>query len=192
MAVKIKEGAPYKAFAEKLAQLRKDAGLSRAELGEKIGVSGRSLINYESGERIPFGDVCVKMSRFFGIPTEELLCVADPEGEMAKAETVNDMDRIFGKRSGDEAQDFLDGTQALLAGGTLSPEATIDFCDVMRQVLYEAEIRAKAKFTPNRFRTPEWRDRTEAQRAEAEKAIQKIRKRMDTRAAMREEEEDDE
>lgn len=187
MAVKIKEGAPYKAFAEKLTKLRADAGLSRAELGAKLGISGRSLINYESGERIPFGDVVAKMARFFGVSTDELLCVEDPEREMAKAETISDMDRIFGKRSGDDAQDFLDNTQAFLAGGTLSPEATIDFCDVMRQVLIEAEARAKEKFTPNRYRTPEWKDRTETQRAEADKAMRKIRNRMDERAALREE-----
>lgn len=189
MAVKIRENAPYRAFAENLAKLRTDAGLSRAELGEKLGISGRSLINYESGERIPFGDLCVRMARFFNLSVEELLCVDDPEGEMAKAETVSDMDRIFGKRSGNDAQDFLDNTQAFLAGGTLSPEATMDFCDVMRQVLLEAETRAKAKFTPNRFRTPEWKDRTETQRAEADKAVRKIRDRMETRASLRETEE---
>ena len=192
MAVKIKENAPYRAFAENLTQLRTDAGLSRAELGEKLGISGRSIINYESGERIPFGDLCVRMARFFGLTVEELLLVDDPENEMVKAETVADMDRIFGKKSGDAGQDFIDSTAALLAGGTLSPEATLDFVDVMRQVLVEAEARAKAKFTPNRYKTPEWQDRMDTQRAEADKAIQKIRDRMDERAALRAEESDEE
>lgn len=191
MAVKIKENAPYKAFAENLTKLRTEAGLSRAELGEKLGVSGRSLINYESGERIPFGDLCVRMARFFGITVEELLLVDDPETEMAKAETVADMDRIFGKKSGDAGQDFINNTQTFLAGGTLSPEATLDFVDVMRQVLIEAEVRAKAKFTPNRYKTPEWRDRMDAQQAETDMAVHKIRDRMDKRAALRAEEDEE-
>ena len=183
MAMHIKEDAPYKAFAENLTKLRTQAGLTRAELGEKLGIAGRTLVNYEKGERIPFGDTCVKMARFFGISVEELLLVDDPDEEMSKAETVSDMDRIFGKRSGDDAQDFLDNTQSFLAGGTLSPEATLDFCDIMRQIIFEAEGRAKEKFTPNRYRTPEWQDRMETQRAETSKAVQKIQDRMDRRDA---------
>ena len=62
MAATIREDAPYKEFAERLSKLRQDAGLTRAELGEKIGVAGRSIINYENGERIPYGDVCAKMA----------------------------------------------------------------------------------------------------------------------------------
>lgn len=186
MAMNIKENAPYRAFAENLIRLRKEARLSRKVLAKELGISPRSIVNYESGERIPFGDLCVKMAHFFGLSVEELLQVDNPEREMINAETVEDMDRIFGRRSAEEAQSFLDNTQAFLAGGSLSPEATLDFCDVMRQVLYEAEIRAKAKYTPSRFRTPEWKDRIHAQRAETDQAVRKIRGRMDERAALRE------
>ena len=86
MAATIREDAPYKEFAERLAKLRQDAGLTRAELGEKIGVAGRSIINYENGERIPYGDVCARMAGVFGITTDELLGVENPELEMARAE----------------------------------------------------------------------------------------------------------
>ena len=46
MAATIREDAPYKEFAERLTKLRTEAGLTRAQLGEKIGVAGRSIINY--------------------------------------------------------------------------------------------------------------------------------------------------
>ena len=79
MSAKIHESAPYRKFAEKLIQLRTEAKLSRAELAEKLGISARSIINYENGERIPFGDVCGKMAQVFGITTDELLGVENPD-----------------------------------------------------------------------------------------------------------------
>ena len=39
MAATIREDAPYRDFAERLTRLRTDAGLTRAQLGEKIGVA---------------------------------------------------------------------------------------------------------------------------------------------------------
>ena len=91
MAATIKDDAPYKDFAERLRKLRENAGLTRAQLGEKVGVSGRSIINYENGERIPFGDTCAKMAETFGITTDELLGVNNPQLEMAKAEALDSM-----------------------------------------------------------------------------------------------------
>ena len=40
-------------FGEKLKKLRTDARLSQSELAEKLGVTRRSIIYYESGERYP-------------------------------------------------------------------------------------------------------------------------------------------
>ncbi|MBQ8075431.1 MAG: helix-turn-helix transcriptional regulator [Oscillospiraceae bacterium] len=171
MAATIKDDAPYKDFALRLQKLRKDAKMTRAELGEKIGVAGRSIINYENGERIPFGDTCVKMAQVFGISTDELLGVENPEVEMAKARAIDEMGRIYGSTAANSAQAYLDGTNALLAGGTLSAEDQLDFIAVMRKVLVDAEIRAKEKFTPNKFRTPEWKMRTEGMRKAADDAM---------------------
>ncbi len=188
MAATIREDAPYRDFAERLTKLRTEAGLTRAQLGEKIGVAGRSIINYENGERIPYGDTCAKMAEVFGITTDELLGVENPELEMAKAKAVDDMGRIFGSSSASSAQTYLDGTNALLAGGSLSAEDQLDFISVMRKVLVDAEIRAKEKFTPNKFRTPEWRSRTSTLREQVDTVIQDADQEMQDRASLREEE----
>ena len=185
MAATIRKDAPYREFAVRLKKLRTEAGLTRAQLGEMVGVAGRSIINYENGERIPYGDTCARMAEAFGITTDELLGVENPELEMVKAKVVDDMGRIFGASSASSAQTYLDGTNALLAGGTLSAEDQLDFISVMRKVLVDAEIRAKQKFTPNRFRTPEWRGRTDAQRAEADAVIREADGEMAERASGR-------
>lgn len=132
MAATIKEDAPYREFAERLTKLRTEAGLTRAQLGEKIGVAGRSIINHENGERIPYGDTCVKMAEVFGITTDELLGVENPELEMEKA---------------------------------------------------------KQKFTPNKFRTPEWQDRTSTMREAADQVIQQATEDIRRRASIKDEEE---
>ena len=186
MAATIREDAPYREFAERLTRLRTEAGLTRAQLGEKIGVAGRSIINYENGERIPYGDTCARMAEVFGITADELLGVENPELEMEKAKAIDDMGRIFGTSSANSAQAYLDGTNALLAGGTLSAEDQLDFISVMRKILVDAEIRAKQKYTPNRFRTPEWQGRTAEQRAQADAVIHKTDAEMRDRAADRE------
>ena len=88
MAATIRDDAPYKDFAKRLTVLRTEAGLTRAELGERIGVAGRSIVNYENGERIPYGDVCAKMAEVFGITTDELLGLENSELVMAREEAV--------------------------------------------------------------------------------------------------------
>lgn len=164
MAATIKDGAPYRDFAERLSRLRAEAGLTRAELAEKAGVSSRSIVNYESGERIPYGDTCVRLAEVFGISTDELLGMENPEVEMAKARAVDEMGRIFGSSAAKSAQTYISGAGALLAGGALSKEDQLDFINVMREVLADAEIRAREKYTPHKFRSDEWKSSLESQR----------------------------
>ena len=117
MATTIKDDAPYKDFAERLRKLRENAGLTRAQLGEKVGVSGRSIINYENGERIPFGDTCAKMAETFGITTDELLGVSNPQLEMAKAEALDSMRSTNGKSGAARLEHALNTVGSVLAGG---------------------------------------------------------------------------
>ena len=78
--------APYSDFGARLAALRKDANMSRAELGEICGVAPSTIVNYERGLRIPYADTAVKMADFFQISIHELLGVDDPESEMLAAQ----------------------------------------------------------------------------------------------------------
>lgn len=179
------KNAPYMEFGERLIGLRKEYGMTRLQLGELCGVAPSTIVNYEKGLRIPYADTALKMARTFDMTVEELLGVENPEAEMEKAKTIDDMGRLFGKRSAESAQAYLDGTNALLAGGTLSAEDQLDFISVMRKVLVDAEIRAKQKFTPNKFRTPEWRNKTKAMRSEADALIDSVDAEMYVRAGER-------
>lgn len=58
-------------------------------------------------------------------------------------------------------------------------------------MLVDAEIRAKQKFTPNKFRTPEWESKTSAMRTEVDGIMDAVDTEMYDRAAAREDDSED-
>ena len=150
MAATIKDGAPYREFAERLTKLRADSGLTRAELGEKIGVSGRSIINYENGERIPYGDTCAKMASVFGITTDELLGVENAELAMSQEEALDTMRSING-RKGAERLKKVYSEAASLAGGDLTDDQLMEFSMEMQKMALLAQQRLNERYTNKRY-----------------------------------------
>lgn len=57
----------------RIAALRKDAGWSQAELGQRLQVSASAIGMYEQGRREPSADTLVALSRVFGVTTDYLL-----------------------------------------------------------------------------------------------------------------------
>ena len=144
--------APYKEFGERLLELRTKAGLTRSELGEKCGISGRSIINYENGSRIPFGDTCAKMATVFGITTDELLGVENPELAMAQAQGLELMRKINGKK-GEERLQILYQETAHLAGGDLSDDQLLEFSMEMTKAAQIAQQELTRRFTNKRYQS---------------------------------------
>jgi transcriptional regulator with XRE-family HTH domain len=60
-------------FGKKLKELRKQAGLTQQQLGERVGVTKSVISFYELQERSPSPDVLVKLSRIFHVSTDYLL-----------------------------------------------------------------------------------------------------------------------
>ena len=115
----IASDAPYREFALRLAGLREKSGMSRSQLAEKCGIAARSIINYENGTRIPFGDTCARMAEAFGITTDELLGVS--RAASVKAGAVADM-RAFGPKAPERLRQALDTIGSTFAGGELEEE----------------------------------------------------------------------
>ena len=59
-------------FADKMTQARKDKGLSRAELGEKIGTSSAVIGRYERSEMTPSIEVAAKIARELNVSLDYL------------------------------------------------------------------------------------------------------------------------
>lgn len=60
-------------FGTKLKELRKQAGLTQKQLGERIGVTKSVISFYELQERCPSPEILVKIARIFHVSTDYLL-----------------------------------------------------------------------------------------------------------------------
>lgn len=60
-------------FGRRLAEIRKSRGLTQTELGEKVGVSKRVIVYYETESSQPPGAMLVDLARALGTSTDELL-----------------------------------------------------------------------------------------------------------------------
>lgn len=100
-------------FSEKLQRARKNKSMTQAELAEKIGVTARSVQNYEMGARYPKRDILAKICKALGVRIETLVGSDDFLG-IVEAE-----DGVQGVAS---AKELLSCAGALFAGGELSEE----------------------------------------------------------------------
>lgn len=57
----------------RIAALRREAGLSQAELAQQLGVSPSAVGMYEQGRREPSMDMLVQLARIFQVSTDFLL-----------------------------------------------------------------------------------------------------------------------
>jgi transcriptional regulator with XRE-family HTH domain len=69
-------------FAERLQQLREDAGLTQAGLAEKSGLPLGSIRNYEQGQREPYWNALFKLAAGLGVPVDAFAdCVSKDEAK---------------------------------------------------------------------------------------------------------------
>ncbi len=74
-------------FAETLRNLRKEKGITQAELARQLYMNKSMISAYEKESRMPSLDVLIKMSEFFNVTLDYLLGV--------EREHTNDKDRTI-------------------------------------------------------------------------------------------------
>jgi len=60
-------------ISEMIKKLRKEKRMTMRQLGDGIGVSDSAVSQYESGERRPPIDVCVKLAELFDVSLDVLI-----------------------------------------------------------------------------------------------------------------------
>lgn len=68
-----------------IAELRKEQGLSQTQLGEKIGVTNKTVSRWETGTYLPPADMLLVLSEMFGVSINEMLCGKRLKDEEYKA-----------------------------------------------------------------------------------------------------------
>lgn len=76
---------------ERIRMVRKNAGLTQAEFGERIGVKANTITSYETGLRVPSDAVIVSICREFDVSESwlrtgegEMMEKPDPDVDLAK------------------------------------------------------------------------------------------------------------
>lgn len=73
-------------IGQRIAQKRKELGLSQEALGEALGVSRQSVYKWESGSALPEIEKLISMGRLFGVTIGWLLGVEEPVRPAAEEE----------------------------------------------------------------------------------------------------------
>lgn len=80
------EGPPPMGLGERVRQLRKEAGWSQAELGDKIGTDSQRVSRYENGRITPSLDAVVRIAEAFNVSLDHLLVEGVPRRPLHAAE----------------------------------------------------------------------------------------------------------
>lgn len=62
-----------KSIGQFLAKMRKEHNMTQEQLGEKIGVTNKTISRWETGAYMPPVDILVKLSEIYGITINEIL-----------------------------------------------------------------------------------------------------------------------
>ena len=131
-------------FCEKLKEARIKAGLKQEELAKALGVSLRTISNYESGERYPKKrEVYYKLAELFH--TEESYFLNEGEEFMLAAA------KEYGAKGAKQARALVEEVSGLFSGGGLADE---DLDEMMRgiQEAYWIAKEKNKKYTPKKYR----------------------------------------
>ncbi len=131
-------------FNEKIREGRIKAGLKQEEFAKAIGVSLRTVTNYESGERYPKKrETYYKIAEVLNLDINYLLT----EDE----EFLLDAERQYGRKGSRQAQELVNEITGLFAGGEMADEDK----DIMMKAIQDAYWISKEnnkKYTPKKYR----------------------------------------
>ena len=74
-----------------LAELRKDQGLTQEALGEKLGVTNKTVSRWENGNYLPPVEMLQELGKLYNISINELLCgerIAEENYQVKAEETI--------------------------------------------------------------------------------------------------------
>lgn len=122
-------------FKEKLLKLRKQHGFTQTQLGNLVGVSLRSIQNYELGVRYPKRAVLDKLCEVFNVPIEYM--INSDIDNMVK-------DYADSAQSGKiAAQIFLDNASVLFSGGRISEDDKDDVMIALQKIYWLSKEKNK-------------------------------------------------
>jgi len=133
-----------KTFSEKVREARVLLGLTQAELGELIGVSGRAVIAYEAGTSVPHKNRLSKLCSVLGVSEQYLTddSVTDPTMGLEKDYIIDETKARYGQKAAKEIDFLMERSAALFAGGKISQEQKDAFFSALSKAYWQAKDEA--------------------------------------------------
>lgn len=139
-----------KSFAEKVFDARTELGFSQTQLGEKVGVSLRSILAYEKGEKTPRPSTVLKLARELHVSVKFLTddnC-ENPLEDIEKDGYIEEAREKYGSKGARDLDTLISENCALFAGGELSTEEKDVFFEALTKAYIACKEEAREKFTP--------------------------------------------
>ena len=134
-------------FGEKIKQERLKRGMDQKHFAALIGVSFRTVQNYETKNVLPrTRDAYRKIAAALGCEVNFLLS----EDE----EFVLQAQQSYGYKGARDAEELVAGVSALFAGGELSENDKDAVMRALQDAYWMAKERNKEKYTPKKYRNP--------------------------------------
>ena len=131
-------------FAEKLKYKRARSKLTQSELAEMVGVSLRTIQNYEGGSSLPKQqEIYDKLAQALNTDVNYFLTRGDS--------FVSKAGEDFGYRGMKDAEDLVTSAKALFAGGSISEEDKETVLLALQEAFFEAKLENK-KYTPKKYK----------------------------------------
>ena len=128
------------AFKERLKEKRKEVGISQAELATRVGVTSRTIQNYEMGSRKPQNvEIVQKLAEALNTTTDYLLGNADRQILAAYARG--------GSKAARDVEELVTELSGLFAGGELDEEEKDAVMAALTRAYWDAKEDNK-KYTP--------------------------------------------
>ena len=137
-----------KAFADKVKEARISLGLSQTQLGKAAGVSLRTILAYEKGEKTPRPATLLKLAKALNVSVKFLTddeC-ENPVEDIEKDGYIEEARERYGSKGARDVEQLLADNAALFAGGELSQEQKDAFFQAVMTAYVTCKEEAKAKF----------------------------------------------
>ncbi len=137
-----------KAFCDKIKDARAESGLSQPQLGEMAGVSTRSIVAYEKGEKKPRQGTLLKLAKALGVSVKFLSddSCENPMEDIERDGYIEQARKLYGVRGGNDVDSLLRANSALFAGGELSQAEKDAFFEAVMKAYITCKEEARERY----------------------------------------------
>ena len=119
-------------FGDKLKDLRVKSGMSQEQLAQKLGITRRSIVYYETSERYPKKrEILLGIAKVFSVPVDFLVT--------EREEFVIDAAEKYGSSGVRDANELIAEIGGLFAGGKLDEEDKDKVFKAITDLYFEAK-----------------------------------------------------